>query len=167
MTTATKTSIFSPNAQYLLCTRGYAHKGPNHPICPFPENHHGEEVRHETHDEIIMRVGMGNWKYEALLEQNLFAPNSPAWFNLPCKVCGQDKVQGTCSACFKFDVADTMDSILDVTRKAGLVLKAGVLLQLLLDALIQGGDDELQDVHRLNQLRSQSLLLAHLLGHDL
>ncbi len=125
MTTAAPTSIFSPNAQYLLCTRGYAHKGPNHPICPHKENHNGEEVRHETQLDAACRVGMDKPEYIDLITHNLFAPNSPAWFNLPCKICGQDKVQGTCSACFKFDVADTMDSILDVTRKAGLVLKAG------------------------------------------
>ncbi len=125
MTTADATEIFSPNAQYLLCTRGYAHKGPDHPICPHKEHHDGEEVRHETQEAATLRVGMYKQPYIELLQQNLFAPNSPTWFNLPCHTCGQDKVQGTCSGCFKFDVDDTMDSILDVTKKAGLVLKAG------------------------------------------
>ncbi|KKK83684.1 hypothetical protein LCGC14_2790920, partial [marine sediment metagenome] len=134
MTTETTQRIFSPNAQYLLCTRGYAHKGPNHRECPECG------VPHETNEEVIERVGMGKEPYMALLREKKFAPNSPTWFNLPCVSCGQEKVQGTCSACFKFDVQDTMESIMDVATKSAFVQKWGGGVGYVLSALRGKGE---------------------------
>lgn len=82
--------------------------------------------KQETVDELIKRVSMGNVEYENELIRPLrFLPNSPTIFNLD--VPGG----GTLSACFKFDVADTMvddktlSGIMDTATKAALVTKWG------------------------------------------
>lgn len=72
----------------------------------------------ETIDEFWERVSMGRGDYRQMLESLRFLPNSPTLFNL-----GTGK--GTLSACFKFDVPDSMDGILSVSHKAGLVQKYG------------------------------------------
>lgn len=78
----------------------------------------------ETEEQFIDRVSMGNPEYKAeLIEPLNFLPNSPTLFNLD--VPGG----GTLSACFKFDVADTMldghDGIMEVATKAAMVTKWG------------------------------------------
>jgi len=80
--------------------------------------------KRETIDEFIDRVSMKNPEYKAhLIEPLNFLPNSPTLFNLD--VPGG----GTLSACFKFDVADTMldgsDGIMDTATKAAMVTKWG------------------------------------------
>jgi len=80
--------------------------------------------KRETVDEFIERISMGNAEYrEHLIEPLNFLPNSPTLFNLG--VPGG----GTLSACFKFDVADTMldgsDGIMDTATKAAMVTKWG------------------------------------------
>lgn len=80
--------------------------------------------RRETVEEFIDRISMGNPEYkEHLIEPLNFLPNSPTLFNLD--VPGG----GTLSACFKFDVADTMldgsDGIMDTATKAAMVTKWG------------------------------------------
>lgn len=72
----------------------------------------------ETPDGLIERVSFGNADYYDMLARLDFLPNSPTLFN-----AGTD--QGTLSACFKFDVPDSMDGIMDVARKAAMVLKFG------------------------------------------
>lgn len=119
---------FTQNASRLICKR-YAHRGPNHPPCSDPVHleHDGvETVHHESHEELLDRVSMYNPAYrEVLFSPIRFAPNSPTWFNQPCRVCGQTEPMGTMSACFKFDVQDSMQSIMDVGKKAAMVLKYG------------------------------------------
>jgi ribonucleoside-diphosphate reductase alpha chain len=61
---------------------------------------------------------MGNEQYYEMMARLDFLPNSPTLFNL-----GTGK--GTFSACFKFDIGDSMDSIMDCARKAALVQKWG------------------------------------------
>ncbi len=63
--------------------------------------------------------------YTGLISPGYFLPNSPTLFNLPCKVCNETEVHGTLSACFKFDIPDTMDGILEVHRLSALVQKWG------------------------------------------
>ena len=91
-------SALSPNAELLLKKR-------------YLQNN-------ETIDEFWDRVSMGRGDYRFMLESLKFLPNSPTLFNI-----GTGK--GTLSACFKFDVDDSMDGILGVAHKAGLVQKFG------------------------------------------
>ncbi len=72
----------------------------------------------ETESEFFERVSMGNPEYRQVLEALDFLPNSPTLFNLGTG-------QGTLSACFKFDVQDNMESIMDVATKAAFVQKWG------------------------------------------
>lgn len=75
----------------------------------------------ETPEEMLRRVSFGNEDYYEMMAALDFLPNSPTLFNI-----GTGK--GTGSACFKFDVEDSMsgpDSILDVHDKAALVQKWG------------------------------------------
>lgn len=72
----------------------------------------------EDEEKLLDRVSFGNPKYRELMASHKFLPNSPTIFN-----AGTD--QGSLSACFKFDVPDTMEGIMDVARKAALVLKFG------------------------------------------
>lgn len=80
--------------------------------------------RQETVEEFIERVSMGNEEYrEHLIRPLNFLPNSPTLFNLDVPGAG------TLSACFKFDVADTMldgsNGIMDTATKAAMVTKWG------------------------------------------
>lgn len=80
--------------------------------------------KQETVDQFIERVSMGNPEYKAeLIEPLNFLPNSPTLFNLD--VPGG----GTLSACFKFDVSDTMldgtNGIMETATKAAMVTKWG------------------------------------------
>ncbi len=75
----------------------------------------------ETPEQLINRVSGGDQRFGRLMWELDFLPNSPALFNL-----GTNK--GTSSACFKFDVNDSMleeDGIMDVGFKAAGVLKYG------------------------------------------
>src|SRR5574340_939194 len=56
---------------------------------------------HETIDELLDRCSFGNEEFRNLLASFDFVPGSPVWFNAGTN-------QGTLSACFKFDVDDTM-----------------------------------------------------------
>jgi ribonucleoside-diphosphate reductase alpha chain len=110
---------FSENAQTVLCAR-YFHRDPTL---------HGTTCRHcggkhETVNSFVARVSMNNDEYRnELIEPLRFLPNSPTLFNIGTSA------GGTLSACFKFDVDDTMfdsdDGIMPVAMKAAKVLKAG------------------------------------------
>ena len=67
---------------------------------------------------MLDRVSLGNVEYYKMMADLDFLPNSPTLFNL-----GTGK--GTYSACFKYDIPDSMDGIMDVARKAALVQKWG------------------------------------------
>lgn len=100
---------FSDNAQHILRERYYA----------------WIDGKQETEDEFIKRISMGNDEYESLLiRPNSFLPNSPTLFNLDVPSSG-----ATLSACFKFDVSDTMldgdSGIMDTATKAAMVTKWG------------------------------------------
>ncbi len=97
-------------SQRLLCKQ-YLRKDDVHPICEFC----GQS--HESLDEMFDRMSFGSTEYRGMLSSFDFLPGSPAIFN-----AGGN---GTLSACFKFDVQDTMESILDVARKSALVQKWG------------------------------------------
>jgi len=72
----------------------------------------------ETPVNMLDRVSLGNVEYYKMMADLDFLPNSPTLFNL-----GTGK--GTYSACFKYDIPDSMDGIMDVARKAALVQKWG------------------------------------------
>ena len=107
-------SRFTPNAQHILRERYFAFI----------------DGKQENEEEFFARISMGNENYlnELLLPLN-FLPNSPTLFSLD--VPGG----GTLSACFKFDVSDTMvedsnhnvagSGIMDTSTKAALVTKWG------------------------------------------
>lgn len=108
---ASRTTTAAENAQHLLCTR-YLVRYKDAPQC-------GDcDERHETLDEFYTRVSLGNPKYEELMRERRFLPNSPTLFNVGTGM-------GTLSACFKFDVEDTMVSIMGVAEKAAMVQKWG------------------------------------------
>ena len=87
----------------------------------------------ETPDRMFDRVSGGNQEYRDLMAGLLFLPNSPTLFNLGTKS------GGTLSACFVFDVADSLNgdwppggkkdtdpnSIIGTAFKASCVAKAG------------------------------------------
>ena len=81
--------------------------------------------KRETVDDFITRVSLGNAAYEQeLIRPLVFLPNSPTLFNID--VPGG----GTLSACFKFDISDTMmdedhNGIMDTATKASMVIKWG------------------------------------------
>jgi len=104
------TPKFSPNAQTLLCKR-YLRKGTDFPVCPYCD------AQHEDVEEMFERASFGREDFYNLLASLDFLPNSPTLFNA--------ERDGTLSACFKFDVQDSMDSILEVGRKSALVQKWG------------------------------------------
>lgn len=97
-------------SQRLLCKQ-YLRKGDNRPVCEFCGQ------KHESLDELFDRVSFGVPQYREILSSFDFLPGSPAIFN-----AGGN---GTLSACFKFDVQDDMESILEVGRKSALVQKWG------------------------------------------
>lgn len=107
---------FNANAMKVLCKR-YLRPLPDKPDiirikCP----HCGEH--HETPSEMIDRATFGNDDYYNLLASFDFLPNSPTLFNAGTG-------NGTFSACFKFDVEDSLEGIMDVARKAAFVQKWG------------------------------------------
>ncbi len=121
---------FSDNAMKVLCNR-YLRKA----VKPSDMNAESPEVDaynlcarthtcgkcgqvHETPEEMIERCSFGSQEFYDLLASRDFLPNSPTLFNAGTG-------QGTFSGCFYFVVDDTMDSILEVARKAALVLKWG------------------------------------------
>jgi ribonucleoside-diphosphate reductase alpha chain len=61
---------------------------------------------------------MGQEDFLDMLTSLDFLPNSPTLFNLGTG-------QGTLSACFKFDVPDSMEGIMDVATKSAMVQKFG------------------------------------------
>jgi ribonucleoside-diphosphate reductase alpha chain len=67
---------------------------------------------------MIERCSFGNEDYYNLLASLDFLPNSPTLFNAGTE-------QGTLSGCFKFNVEDTMESIMAVATKAAFTLKYG------------------------------------------
>lgn len=72
----------------------------------------------ESPSDLIERVSWGNSEYYDMMAALDFLPNSPTLFN-----GGTDN--GTLSACFHFVIPDDMNGIMDVARKAALVLKYG------------------------------------------
>lgn len=100
----------SETSQRVLCKQ-YLLKGDDYSVCPICK------VKHETLDELMYRVSFGDDIYREMLSKFDFLPNSPTLFNAG--------TNGTLSACFKFDVDDSMESILDVGRKSALVQKWG------------------------------------------
>ena len=114
MVTATP-SRMSANAVTLMCKR-YLRRGKEYMPCDLCDE------THETFDDFWQRVSMGNLMYRAIMEKLDFLPNSPTLFNIGTG-------QGTLSACFKFDVDDTMfdtaSGIMPVANKAAGVLKYG------------------------------------------
>lgn len=73
---------------------------------------------HETIDEFFDRISMGNPEYRELMTSRKFLPNSPTMFNIGTGM-------GTLSACFKFDVQDSMQDIMAVAHKSAMVQKFG------------------------------------------
>lgn len=72
----------------------------------------------ETPEELVERVSWGNTDYYNAIAELDFLPNSPTLFN-------GGTGRGSLSACFKLDVPDTMDGIMDTAHKAALILKFG------------------------------------------
>ena len=113
------------NASMLLCKR-YLRKDPEaipaHKSKEIGVTYNGQpeicDGRHESISDMIKRISFDNAYWYTLFEENLFWPNSPTIFNLGTG-------SGTLSACFKFDVADTMVGINDVHNKAAMVQKWG------------------------------------------
>jgi len=103
---------FSSNANLVLCKR-YLKKGPDFPKCSLC----GEN--HETPEDMLERVSFGNVNYYNLMARLDFLPMSTTLFNAGIEGAG------TSSGCFKFDIEDSMVSILEVGRKSGLVQKWG------------------------------------------
>jgi len=121
MTTTASPSL-TDTARMLLCKRYLAH-GPEYPLCPECQRNdipgHTCEGRHETIDQFFDRISMGNPEYREMLTSLDFLPNSPTLFNIGL---GD---QTMLSACFKFNVPDSMDGIFDVVKRAGMVIKHG------------------------------------------
>ena len=72
----------------------------------------------ETPDGFLERVSLRNPEYLRIMTDLEFLPNSPTLFNLGTGV-------GTYSGCFKFDIQDSLESIMDVARKAAFCQKWG------------------------------------------
>lgn len=102
---------FNPVARKVLCKRYLLYR-PESDECALCG------VRHETPEEMLERVSLGNEEFYNMMASLDFLPNSPTLFNA-------GSGQGTFSACFKFDVDDTMVSIMDVARKSAFVQKWG------------------------------------------
>jgi ribonucleoside-diphosphate reductase alpha chain len=73
---------------------------------------------HETIEELLERCSFGVDAFYNLLASRDFLPNSPTLFNAGTG-------QGTYSGCFKFDVQDSMESIMSVASKSAFVQKWG------------------------------------------
>jgi len=102
--------MLSEASQRVLC-KLYLRKDDSYEECPLCSQ------KHESIDEMFDRVSFGNDEYRKILSAFDFMPNSPTMFNAGGF--------GTLSACFKFDVEDTMTSILEVGRKSALIQKWG------------------------------------------
>jgi len=102
---------FSTTAMSVLCKR-YLRPKSNGEDCP------SCHLKHETPEEMIERCSFGNEDYYNLLASLDFLPNSPTLFNGGTE-------QGTLSGCFKFNVEDSMESIMEVATKAAFTLKYG------------------------------------------
>ncbi len=88
--------------------------------------HVDDDGRKETQEEFFERISLGNPQYLKMLTDLDFLPNSPTLFNVGVPGAG------TLSACFKFNVHDTMtegsyngSGILDVGVKAAMAMKFG------------------------------------------
>lgn len=102
---------FTETAQKVLCKRYLRHNDTSSE-CPFCHQ------KHETPAEMFERCSFGNEDYYNLLASLDFLPNSPTLFNGGTK-------QGTLSGCFKFNIQDSMESIMEVATKAAFTLKYG------------------------------------------
>lgn len=120
--TTTASPAFTDTARLLLCKR-YLRHGPEFPECPScmagSVSEHKCDGRHETVDQFLDRISLGNPEYRAMFQRLDFLPNSPTLFNIGL---GD---QTMLSACFKFNVPDDMAGIFDVQKRAGLVIKEG------------------------------------------
>ena len=120
---------FSDNAHVILCKRYLTRLGGPHSAC----KRCGD--KHETPEEMLDRVSFGNNDYYNIMARLEFLPNSPTLFN-----AGVPGGAGTLSACFKFDIKDTllgddeddggvidldMSSIMGVAVKSAAVQKYG------------------------------------------
>jgi ribonucleoside-diphosphate reductase alpha chain len=105
------TPQFTSTAQIVLCKRYLRHLD-TAKECSFCHQ------KHETSEEMFERCSFGREDYYNLLASLDFLPNSPTLFNGGTE-------QGTLSGCFKFNVDDSMVSILEVGRKAAMTLKYG------------------------------------------
>ncbi len=117
---------FSENALTVLCKRYLAKKDDN-AEC---ERCGG---KHETPLEMLQRISMNNQAYYDLFTALDFLPNSPTIFNM-----GLNDV--VLAACFKFDVQDSMESIMDVATKSAFVQKWGGGVGYVLSALRGKGE---------------------------
>lgn len=115
----------SENAHRVLCKR-YLLPKDNASVCL----HCGGQ--HEMPEDMFRRVSFGNEAFYNIMSNLDFLPNSPALFNA-------GSGQGTLSACFKFDVEDSMYSIMEVATKAAFVQKWGGGVGYCLSALRQKG----------------------------
>jgi len=95
---------------------------------------------HETVQEMFERVSFGNSSYYEIMANLDFLPNSPTLFNAGIEG------SGTFSGCFRFDIADSMVSIMDVARKAAMVQKWGGGVGFDLSDL-RGKGQEVQSTH--------------------
>lgn len=105
------TPQFTPTAQTVLCKRYLRHLDAASE-CPFCHQ------KHETSEEMFERCSFGREDYYNLLASLDFLPNSPTLFNGGTE-------QGTLSGCFKFNVEDSMEGIMEVARKAAFTMKFG------------------------------------------
>ncbi len=103
---------FSENAATVLCKRYLRPKNDARPACPRCGK------AHESPEELFDRCSFGNDDFYNLLGSRDFLPNSPTLFNAGTG-------QGTFSGCFKFDVQDSMESIMSVAYKSAFVQKWG------------------------------------------
>ena len=86
--------------------------------CPYCDIN-GKTVPHETPEDTFVRISGENPDFYKMLCRLDFLPNSPTIFNLGVEG------RGTLSACFKFNVQDSLESIMAVATKSAFVLKFG------------------------------------------
>lgn len=103
---------FSVNAMTVLCKRYLRPKADGRAPCASCGK------VHETLEELFDRCTFGNDDFYNLLGSRDFLPNSPTLFNAGTG-------QGTYSGCFKFDIPDSMEGIMDVATKSAFVQKWG------------------------------------------
>lgn len=103
--------MFSDNAKLILCKR-YLVKGADYSECERCG------VKHESIENMLVRVSGGNKEFYDLMANLEFLPSSPTLFNM-----GTGK--GTNSACFALSVKDSMEDIMSCATKAALIQKWG------------------------------------------